>query len=659
MYMNILWCKWVLPVFVLLACPYLHAQGAATAPSLMDQALNKISLPENDLLLAPQRWRGGGAHSLPYFDKTWDDWRLLDPVCQKTGRGLLLASGRFEPMLLSSIAALQGQEPASWTQERNPPTDIPSLHDAIIRLYNRMGWELTSEERQRLLVQSQVVPESCARTAAVLIAAIPDAMDARNKVLGHWVDPSESARTCKALNAWAVSYAYNPVIQGLIDDLDQNAPALQAQTPGTKNYVAFARGCLPLARAVDQARDILARLAVTEKFRFQWQTPIGLIDITGADNDTHNPAKSLLIVDAAGNDIYETTPDDAGKYLPVTLLVDAAGDDIYKAAPGTGIAYGVAGYSLLLDMAGNDVYQADSTSFGAAAGGVGMLVDLSGNDHYTVKIFGQGAATCGIGLLNDDQGNDQYDCYHLSQGLGKTLGFGALIDHDGDDRYAANDTDLAFRSVQTDQHNNSLSQGCSFGRRDHPGRGNSFAGGIGLLADGSGNDTYSAGLFAQGASYWFGLGLLYEGGGNDSYHGQWYVQGAAVHHGAAALVDVAGNDTYFAGIVQSIGHAKDFSAAVLHDMAGNDSYRAQGVSIGEALFNSVGVLWDDGGDDSITAIDGDVAGFATNGEEGPCLGMLIHGLGKWQIVGPQIKHVTGDYWNIRQPDGARRVGWQK
>ena len=38
--------------------------------------------------------------------------------------------------------------------------------------------------------------------------------------------------------------------------------------------------------------------------------------------------------------------------------------------------------------------------------------------------------------------------------------------------------------MQDPKHNTSLAQGCGFGRRDHPGAGNSLAGGVALVATG-------------------------------------------------------------------------------------------------------------------------------------------------------------------------------
>lgn len=622
-------------VMFLLSMP---AQALAKdSASLLDQLLAKTELPETEILLSPRRWRGGGAHSMPLFNKTWDDWRLLDPTCQATGRELLGASGSFEALLHEAHPsfALVPQE-----QTGGMAASFSSLEGAIRELYAQMRWDLSDEDKRRLAAQSALVPEPVARAAAVLLGSIPEAMRCRSQAFGTRVEGDQLAGTLRDLNAWAVSYTYNDNIRDMLDHLDM---------------AALLKGGQMTARAMDAARGILAGKVFAGEFQFQWSTPLGDIKLAGAGNDTHQTSSCLLIIDTAGDDTYAASEDE-GKYVSITFVCDVSGHDTYEAS-GRGMAYALAGYSYLLDMAGDDTYRAETAAWGAAAGGVGIHIDLAGNDRYFVRKFGQGAATCGVGILNDDQGNDRYECYQLAQGSGKTLGFGALVDRAGNDCYDANDTDIRFPSAQSKQHNASLSQGFAYGRRNHPGAGNSFAGGVGILADGSGDDAYGAGIFAQGSSYWFGLGMLYEGGGNDSYSGQWYVQGTAVHFAAAALADVEGNDRYHAVLSQNIGHAKDSSCAILRDMAGDDHYQSGNAALGEAWFSSVGVLWDDGGHDTFAASGADTIGKGVGGS--PCLGIFLHGGGKCTIDAGRAEHAKALFWNAADKDKARSIGWRR
>ena len=222
----------------------------------------------------------------------------------------------------------------------------------------------------------------------------------------------------------------------------------------------------------------------------------------------------------------------------------------------------------------------------------------------------------------------------------------------------ANDKDIIFPSAQTPQHNTSLVQGCSFGRRDNPGAGHSFAGGLGILADGGGHNVYSCGVFGQAVAYWFGLGLLYEGAGHNTYFGQWYVQGSAVHHSAAALVNIGGHNHYQSEIAQNDGHAKDFSCALLHDIGGNNIYECHGsMSLGSAWYNAAGVLWNDGANDTFLSGGGISVGSGQDGEEGPCISLFLHGPGACQIKGPHPFPDHDRYWNIHNKDGSRSIGW--
>jgi hypothetical protein len=54
-------------------------------------------------------------------------------------------------------------------------------------------------------------------------------------------------------------------------------------------------------------------------------------------------------------------------------------------------------------------------------------------------------------------------------------------------------------------------------------------GGIGILIDEKGDDTYIADYFAQGASYYYGVGILNDMDGDDQYLSGRYSQGAGIH----------------------------------------------------------------------------------------------------------------------------------
>jgi hypothetical protein len=156
---------------------------------------------------------------------------------------------------------------------------------------------------------------------------------------------------------------------------------------------------------------------------------------------------------------------------------------------------------------------------------------------------------------------------------------------------------IVFPGQQTQAHNSSLAQGVGFGKRADYIDGHSWAGGIGFLIDGAGNDRYSAGLFAQGCAYWYAIGLLSDVSGDDSYDAPWYVQGSGAHFALGILLDSDGSDTYTAAMNMAQGAGHDFTLGVLIDENGNDVYNAPYLSLGGGNANGIGFFWDKQGDD--------------------------------------------------------------
>lgn len=144
------------------------------------------------------------------------------------------------------------------------------------------------------------------------------------------------------------------------------------------------------------------------------------------------------------------------------LQVDLGGDDTYANSAGAAdpLGNGLAA-SVVLDLGGNDRYASpvpSATGAGAVqgaadVGGIGMLVDASGNDVYEATATegtagGQGMGAAGVGLLADLAGNDTYRVVNESpadvtgasetargQGNGVLGGMGILLDRTGDDSF--------------------------------------------------------------------------------------------------------------------------------------------------------------------------------------------------------------------------------
>jgi hypothetical protein len=329
------------------------------------------------------------------------------------------------------------------------------------------------------------------------------------------------------------------------------------------------------------------------------ETPAGRIVIGGtADNEYSDDA--MLIIDFGGNDRYYNHAGGSTASIPFSVVIDLAGDDIYSSAVSFSQGAGFLGGGFLVDLSGDDEYIATRYAQGAGLLGIGVLADLQGSDRYSAIAESQGAGVFGAGLLTEGEGDDQFSGKFFVQGAGYIKGIGAIVEIAGNDRYIAGG--LYPDRREPGKAYISDAQGFGYGMRPD----NSFlgtSGGIGIISDAEGNDTYVADYFAQGASYWYALGILDDRKGNDRYVAGRYTQGAGIHASAGILMDVIGDDRYISdfGVSQGCGH--DYGIGVLLDGGGNDRYIAGTLSQGAGNANGIGVLSDYGGDDQYVAND--------------------------------------------------------
>ena len=426
---------------------------------------------------------------------------------------------------------------------------------------------------------------------------------------------------------------------------------------------AIVRAAARVALVVERAR--LSRFAGMKLPDVTLTAPFGRVVLRGsgsrtyAANDEANGAAFLL--DTGGDDVYRIGVGASTVAVPIAIAVDLGGRDTYAytetrvpednvgkrlASDGAGRVpndgrtlsrtprqgAGVLGVGLLFDLGGDaDTYRSLVGSQGVGSHGVGVLLDDGGDDTYVAEGFSQGAAAWGLGLALDLSGNDARTLYTSGQGFGFTKGVGAIVDAKGDDTYVAIAGawssappslagDMLYPSAQLPgppatpiAGNWSLAQGVGAGHRpDWPDPGFPFPGGIGVLRDAAGNDTYGAGVFAQGGGFVQGLGMLLDDAGNDAYDALYYAQGAAAHMGLSLFDDRAGNDRYDTRVplqAAALGFAHDLSSAVHLDEAGNDTYAATGLTLGVSEDNGTALFVNAGGADSFTAA-GDCLGVA-------------------------------------------------
>lgn len=314
----------------------------------------------------------------------------------------------------------------------------------------------------------------------------------------------------------------------------------------------------------------------------------------GTKGDDRYGRSAVLIIDPGGDDVYERDAGVAngleGQYL--SAIVDLGGSDRYVGSKILGPGAALFGVSRIHDLSGDDLYSAAYAGQAAGVFGVASLQDQSGDDVYRAHGVSQGAGYGGMGVLRDALGDDIYDVGFSGQAYAGVKGLGFLWDGAGDDRYIS-----GGRKHDFDRHDKryiSTSQGFAIGMRPFAG------GGVAALMDLSGNDTYVADVFGQGASYWYSVGMLLDLSGHDTYNVYHYGQGCGIHLSAGLLSD-GGGDDHYTGYSLTQGNAHDYAVGMLFDHGGNDQYAAHEHSQGRGFFNSFGLLVDTRGNDSYLA----------------------------------------------------------
>lgn len=313
------------------------------------------------------------------------------------------------------------------------------------------------------------------------------------------------------------------------------------------------------------------------------------IVIGGMGDDHYREYGAAVVLDTGGNDLYSGRI--GAGIFNCGVLLDLGGDDIYRLDDLSGGA-GVLGCGFLYDGGGHDTFYASHISLGAGIAGSGFLHKRNGDATYRSQSLTQGFGMFGVGLLVDESGDGLYSAGLWAQGSSRTRGVGWLIDRQGDDIYSIGGIDLAAPLLPDSWYG--FGQGFSMGYREDTG---GISGGIGILMDYKGSDSYRGGAYVQAASYWFSLGVLMEGAGHDSYSGYHYCQSSAMHFTSAYLVDYSGDDLYGVkwGAAHAIGH--DYGVAFLLDRSGNDVYAAKDTRPGLGNANGVGIFIESSGED--------------------------------------------------------------
>jgi hypothetical protein len=330
-----------------------------------------------------------------------------------------------------------------------------------------------------------------------------------------------------------------------------------------------------------------------EPILYESMMPVGRVIVGGTGPNVYTE-DAALILDLGGDDLFLNNAGGTRPGMPVSLVIDWGGNDRYLGRENFSQGAGVLGGGFLIDLGGDDTFISLDGSQGAGFWGVGVLYHGDGNGVFSASRFSQGTGQMGIGLLVNRKGDDRYLCSYGGQGLGLFGGAGILIDEAGNDLYRLGGLEPDFRDPA--KATQSLGQGFGLGVRAEK-EINGVPGGIGMLIDGAGDDTYVADYFAQGASYYYGLGILDDRAGNDQYLSGRYSQGAGIHSSVGALIDRRGNDFYYAsfGVAQGMGH--DYGVGYFEDDGGDNRYQGGILVQGAATTGGLGIFIDAQGAD--------------------------------------------------------------
>lgn len=602
----------ILLVPVALASAPLHADDAQPDSGWHGRALAEDLIQRNDLAAEYERFMAGYTRIVDYCINATDDSlggaRVLSIVERVQDTPLSIvdeALGATDPVEAAGAqddvaAMLTALAPTAdidvGTFEPPPPPSESTLDawlDLIVDVVNRIKAlrdaafaDLSLEERRALTNGALALAATLRQTIYIEYSSAID-------LLKQTVKLSSKVRLDKLveagrLAAWLVSHDNLKALRDVTNRVENNA---ELELDGVTGGVVATR--------VSDA---------------------GLI-IVGSQNTNTYTSRAAVIIDPRGNDTYVDEPgralwtsadDDPAPSL-VSIVIDLDGNDTYKVSDkdNAEVSQGAAvmGVGVIADHNGNDKYEGARLAHGAAIYGVGILADYDGNDTYTAIDFSQGVGAFGIGLLYDGDGRDTYSAGVYSQALGSTLGVGCLYDRKGNDDYRC--TDLVPSTYGTDGEYHGMCMGCGVGLRGVPRQGgkNWGGGGVGLMIDGAGDDTYAAGEFGLGIGYYFGFGIVKTGAGNDAYNSSRYGLATGAHQGLGIVIDMKGDDKYHGRSVANQAGNWDAVVSVLWDAKGNDEYTlASGLGLGAATITSLAYLLDSDGDDKYEARGGNTIG---------------------------------------------------
>ncbi|MCA1814525.1 MAG: hypothetical protein LC624_11345, partial [Halobacteriales archaeon] len=435
-----------------------------------------------------------------------------------------------------------------------PLRGSPGLSDAVVAAESALGLGTAPDAVAAMRAQEQLLDPALAHAAARLVDALVAHGDAQR--------------------AWALG------------DVSTVTPDLRASA-------------LQAARAVDAVQDAMrgVRVVPTDgSFLFRDPYDLVLIGDAGpnlyagnhAPHEVADPDVNLLTLDLGGDDTYTEGAGAAYPFSPCFRYVydenlhrsRQGGDLPDPSKPRLGFCGNGLPAAASIDLAGNDRYvsrvtlgndQHHAAQGGAFYGGLGILLDAAGDDVYDAEMV---------------QAPGTYNAYQSVQGAAGAISYAALgflFDLGGSDTYLAAQQ-LSDTPLPPLYYAQQRAQG----------------GDDGMLVDLAGDDRFTveqrgpqqAWQTVQGF-----VGILVDGGGADRY----------------TLLQETGPGSY------QLGTGGD---GVLIEVSGSDVYLATQRCPGGCAWQDVqgsaeplgfGVLYEGGGDDTYTALAGDLVAQRVHG----------------------------------------------
>jgi hypothetical protein len=548
-----------------------HKQQEAKHPYI-EKCSGQVSMLENTLL---------AQKAIPIFNNILDELYARSNTLHNPGSAYEKGS---HPLQLKEVTYMM-RHPLSAGEV------VKELSQQIIAPLHKNNWHIGDIiHRSASLLDIEMSPSE--RQAEVSFPALLQIMEeTKNKIDSALSNLSSEEKVLlqnKAINPWDDSQ-WNTILQ------------ISMKIDRAKLFNAFS----PILSFLSKDNLILLKEDLIRRFGnnrrpilYESMTPIGNVIVGGPGPNVYTE-DAALIIDLGGDDLYLNNAGGTRPGMSVALVIDWGGNNHYISRENFSQGAGVLGGGFLIDLGSKATFISLDGSQGAGFWGIGFLYHSDGNGVYKARKFSQGMGQMGIGLMVNRKGDDRYLCSYRGQGLGLFGGAGILLDEGGNDYYQLGGLEPDFR----DPFKSTVSMGQGFGQGVRPEKDrNGVPGGIGMLIDEEGDDTYIADYFAQGASYYYGLGILNDMSGNDQYISGRYSQGAGIHSSIGVLIDQKGNDFYYAsfGVAQGMGH--DFGVGFFEDDGGDDRYCGGTLVQGAATNGSLGIFIGLQGNDQHTYI---------------------------------------------------------